>query len=192
MRKLFVPIFVFALLIVLPAISWYYLKSGMSWRREAISELSDYGSVESIQIPLADARDIDMQEFKDHLMIFYQMDCDAVDSEIQTIEAIRDQFRKRKDVQIFLSGKCLDQYTPQKTSNNILQKINCKVNAEACMELSQSFFKIPGKNIAFVDGNLNIRNYYQSSNQHDRKRLVEHIAMMLPDERRKYGKENRN
>jgi hypothetical protein len=192
MRKLFVPIFVIVLLIVLPAISWYYLKSGMSWRREAIGELSDYGSVESVQIHLTDARDIDLQEFKDHLMIFYRMDCNAIDSEIQTLESIREQFEKRTDVQIFLSGDCLNQYTPKKARNNIIQKIDCQANEEACAELDQSFFKVPGKNIAFVDGNLNIRNYYQSANQDDRKRLIEHMAMMLPDERRKYGKENRN
>jgi hypothetical protein len=193
MRKLFVPIFVVVLLIVLPAISWYYLKSGLSWRRDAIGELSDYGSVEALQIPLVDARDVDLQEFENHLLVFFRVDCSSFDDDVVTIEAIREQFIKRSDVEIFIFGDCIANYNPEKSKNEILKKIDCTIQEAACSMLENSFFHSEKvNNVAFIDGNLKIRNYYRSSDQLDMKRLVEHMAMMLPDVRRKLGKENRN
>lgn len=40
----------FLLLVILPAGSWYYLKSGFTFRKAALSELKDYGNFKNITV----------------------------------------------------------------------------------------------------------------------------------------------
>lgn len=191
MKKVLVSIFVFILLIALPAISWYYLKTGLSWRREAMGELSDHGNVQDMIIPIAGSRNIDMQDFEGKLSIFFRINCDNVDADLNVLNRLHDQFLKRKDVKFFVVSDCTKTFDLPNSVNKSLISINCASDSSACEQISRSVYQSRSEqNIAFVDGNLNIRNYYESGLKEENKRLVEHMAMMLPDERKKYGREN--
>ncbi len=190
-KKYIVPTLVVAMLVLFPAISWYYLKTGLKWRREAMGELSDYGSISGVQIPMNGSRDIDLQELEGELLIFYKVNCADATGESATMDKIRNQFKKRPDVRIFAIGDCLEVIDEGSGKEKVLRKIDCKTEPGACAEIERSIFrKAEDRNVAFIDGNQHIRNYYHSNQSAENKRLVEHMAMMLPDERRKYGKEN--
>ncbi|MBK8557656.1 MAG: hypothetical protein IPL65_18775 [Lewinellaceae bacterium] len=49
-RKGVVAIIIGLLLIVFPAVSWFYLHEGINWRKEALSELRDYGKIPTVNI----------------------------------------------------------------------------------------------------------------------------------------------
>ncbi len=44
-RKIFIFCILFLILVVLPAGSWYYLRGGLNWRKQAQAELQDYGKI---------------------------------------------------------------------------------------------------------------------------------------------------
>jgi hypothetical protein len=47
-RRVFAGIVLFLMVIGLPAISYYYVKSGFDWRKDAQSELRDYGRIREV------------------------------------------------------------------------------------------------------------------------------------------------
>lgn len=49
-RKLFIFSVLFLVLVVLPAGSWFYLRSGFNWRKQAKAELLDYGKIRGAMI----------------------------------------------------------------------------------------------------------------------------------------------
>ena len=53
-RKIVIYGVLFLLLVALPLGSWFYLKGGMTWRKEAFSELQDYGKIRKASIIYAD------------------------------------------------------------------------------------------------------------------------------------------
>lgn len=159
-----------------------------------MGELSDYGSLADEQLVFNSQRDIDFKELEGNLLIFHKLDCDAFAAESRMLEQVRSQFAKRPDVRIFAIGECVSKLDKRISQGDILRKIDCQSDPEACARIEQTVFREAENeesgNVAFIDGNLHIRNYYHSDLAGENKRLIEHMAMMLPDERQKYGKEN--
>ncbi len=44
-RKTFIFAVLFVILVILPAVSWFYLRGGLNWRRQAQAELQDFGKI---------------------------------------------------------------------------------------------------------------------------------------------------
>lgn len=162
-----------------PAISWYYLSSGMSWRKEANAELQDFGDVSEFSLKIGDGALASFEDWKNDLVIVVRPDCESKRTEQETFQKIVNQFEKRKDVRFLFLGDCLDIRNKDKR-NEYLLEINCS-ETKNCLEVGKKIFGDQEENIALVDGVGTIRCYYSSSSQERCKRLIEHIAMMLPD-----------
>jgi len=186
MKKLFVPIFVLTLLIVLPLISWYYLQRGLTWRRGAMEELEMHGSVKDLVINASKGIPFRFDDRKGSSIIIHRLKCSGSE-EIDRITKVVQQFGSRPDVEFIIFGDCID-----RLSDSVF-KGACLTNKNLCDQLSQEIFNIGHEQnaLAFIDGTGEIRIYYKGNDLADWKRLVEHISMMLPDERKQYGKENR-
>ncbi|MCC6462041.1 MAG: hypothetical protein IT260_16320 [Saprospiraceae bacterium] len=53
-RKVVIFSILFFILVVLPAGSWYYLRGGLNWRRQANAELQDFGKIRGAMVIYAD------------------------------------------------------------------------------------------------------------------------------------------
>jgi hypothetical protein len=49
-RRIFVVVALLILLVGFPLGSWYYLKGGVEWRKEALAELRDYGKIRAVHM----------------------------------------------------------------------------------------------------------------------------------------------
>ena len=193
MKKLFPTLFVLTLVIVLPAISWYYLQSGVSWRKEAMGELQNFGSVKDLVLEPINRFPYRLGEKVGSSFIVHRSACDNPE-ELARIAKIVDQFDNRPDVEFIIIGKdCLKNVDVKLFSIPTVLLSSCTENPDLCNKINQTVFGQSKNNegIAFIDGRGIIRRYYNTDNLSEWQRLVEHISMMLPDERKQYGRENK-
>ena len=162
-----------------PAISWYYLSSGMSWRKEANAELQDFGDVSDFSFESNSGDLTSFEDWENDLIIVVKPDCEIQKNEQEVFQKIVSQFEKRKDVRFLFLGDCLD-FQSQRKRNEYLLELNC-TDARTCQEIDKEVFGDQEGNIALIDGKGTIRCYYPSNSVERTKRLIEHIAMMLPD-----------
>ncbi|MBK8426034.1 MAG: hypothetical protein IPL27_08745 [Lewinellaceae bacterium] len=45
MRKIIIAVILFIILIGFPAASYFYMRDGLKWRKQAVSELGQYGKI---------------------------------------------------------------------------------------------------------------------------------------------------
>ncbi len=145
----------FLLLVVVPFGSWYYLKSGLDYRKQALSELLPKDSISLSQ---------------DSLSIFHGNTTILVlgqdTSSFQVIRTIGKQFEKVPYFQcIFLDSTAADHgFTPLPSG----------YAAEALKKYRQAYL--------LIDTSATIRNVYNASKQ-DVQKLIAHTAIVLPREK---------
>ncbi len=192
-RKVIQLIALFFLLVVFPAGSWFYLKSGFEYQKEAISELQDLGKVPSFQLTSQSGELLSHDKVNGKLLIVQF--CDAQKGEdlayaTERIRALNDNFSDRKEDILFLTH--VDN-APQSELMALAEKCGVKDHkqwwfltaAPAVLENIAKGYAIsdPEKRhstITIVDNASIIRNHYQIDKNEDMRRLVEHIALVLP------------
>ena len=191
MKKLFVPILVTTMLIVLPAVSWYYLQSGLTWRRATMNELKNLGSVKDVSLTQNGKQDYRFADFKTSSFVICKLNCTG-NEELMRYQKLVDQFDERGDVHFIIMGDCTSNLRIENFKNTVLIA-DCKSDQNLCNQINESIFQTDNSGeIAFIDGDMNIRRFYNTNDLEEWQILVEHVSMMLPDERRQYGRENRN
>lgn len=188
------------LLIVFPAASWYYLNSGLQYRRSTMAELKEYGTFPDKSWTLVDGTLLS-EQFLDKKMLLAHVMPDGAKKELVTrygeiLHRLHDQFEEREEL-VFLSllhgdSKRSAQQVRQFARDFKLddQKLQFFIQLEEATfeSLSDDILQPkmespvtePSAFFLLTDTTATIRRYYDVREDADVKRLVEHIALLLP------------
>lgn len=157
-RKI-MPIILTAVVIIMPLFSWYYLNSGLEYRKELEREtipISDFEQEAIFQYLLAANPDIE-DLFIDKTTVLVNADHPSANQAV----AVYDQYKNAISFQMISVGK---------------EKIAPDQNFE---HLELEALKLMEQEICLIDTSLNlIRNY--ELNHESLNKLVHHIAVVLP------------
>lgn len=187
------------LLIVFPAASWYYLNSGLQYRRSAMAELQDYGNFPLSSWIMADGSPLAAGYLEKKMLVANILptgpDGELVAQYGQTLQQLHDQFDERDEL-LFVtvlhgdSAQVAQQFdnftqTYQLTDKN--QQLFVQLDDAAYRQLDRGLFHPENAGdqsadafLLLTDTTATIRRYYDVRQSHDIKRLVEHIALLLP------------
>lgn len=188
------------LLIVFPAASWYYLNSGLQYRRTTMAELKDYGTFPCNNWQLVKGRPLSESFLKKKMLLTHILP-DGSNPELMnrygaTLRRLHDQFEERDEL-IFLTLVPGDSATAIAGTEGFAEKY------ELNEQKQQFFVGLEGKRYSelqktaldpktetpvteptafflLTDTTATIRRYYDVREESDIKRLVEHIALLLP------------
>ncbi len=174
-----------AMFIVMPALSWYYLRGGRDMRREAMAELRDFGKIPAFEMVDINGKLVSEKSLaKKTVVLNFPKSADA------TLKTdVFAQFDNRTDIQ-FVSfyadstarvklffDKNFPKGNPQWTPIALpMDDIFSKKMAETAAASN-----IPMENLfALADTNSVIRRFYDGTNRSDMVRLVQQIALIMP------------
>ena len=181
----------FAMLIGLPAVSWWYLKGGLDYRLEAMDEIKPLGAMEALPFPTIDG--VSPAVAGNILLISYLQES-QIEIAGTRLDKIHQQFTERPDF-LMLQMAAQDSTTLQQW----LQTYQLD-DAQQCYWFSAPeesllpYFKqglkttdlSPGESFAvLVDTSGMVRRQYQLMDETQVRRLIEHIALILPREKEK-------
>lgn len=189
------------LLIVFPAASWYYLNSGLQYRRSTMAELKEYGSFPSKNWTQVDGSPLSATYLKKKMLLAHQMpdgtQADLVSGYGETLQRLHDQFEEREEL-VFLtllhgdSLQALNQarsFAENYELEDQEQQFFVYLNGQDFSDLSEGVLQpssefepgtTPSAFLLLTDTTATIRRYYDIRKEEDIKRLVEHIALLLP------------
>jgi hypothetical protein len=189
-----------SILILAPAMSWYYLSKGMEWRKKADSELLDYGAIKEAFAIYPDGTRENLLKSKVCVIHFFgeHAELTPVNSTIlDTAEDLVDQFgfKPRNDRDDFRMVMI-----EENASSEFRSKVQKMPNSELAnwvwtggmggwtTVMKNSFdYYCESNNIkpypecyALADTSGRIRRFYNAEDPQEIGRMVEHIALILP------------
>lgn len=183
------------LIVGLPAVSYFYLKGGLEWRKTAVAELSDYGKIPEAFAILEDSRRINLLENKVCVVHLFGDKPELTDANKQVIEVyfqLADQFGITDDfrvVSVWNGGGLPDfnEFYNQKKEPREPTWIHTGGGKWTTVMINQyENFRLKTKSqevptyLALVDQNGTIRRFYNALDNAEVQRLVQHIAILLP------------
>jgi len=192
------------MIVIFPAMSWYYLQAGYNYQLDARSELVPYHQLKSEEFNPNGEKYLSFEDLKGSLSIFGILnEGENSDNYFKLMEKLCLQF---DDEKVFFITINLDttinyDYTNDCEANIVLTsserifaddilkqfkkpKIEQGRNEEGAYELepvATDWKTYPY--LVLVNEELNIINYYDRNNESQIKRLVEHVAMVMPREK---------
>ena len=155
------------LLVVLPLVSWYYLSQGYDYQLKARSELKNYGKWSVLGSGL---------DTMGYTIVFAQLDENAAnDSKFNEIlNRLVNQFGERPDFFIgLLDGDKVESSLIINDSSKVIFFDLDKFNTDEVL-LRNKFY--------LADRTGTLRNNYNINQVDEIKRMVEHIALILPQQ----------
>lgn len=167
-------ILIILVLVGFPALSWYYLSSGLKWRVTAQDETVKKERLGQFTLLQKDSVGLSASDLEG---LFYLMVTPTDSASMQHLEMIHSQFHVRSDFKI-LSLSWEDNTNP--TGDSTWIKAIC---TSGCESLRGTLF---GKDYtaAIVDDSLYIRGRYHLASVVEMRKLVEHLAVVLPIDKR--------
>lgn len=171
------------ILFLLPFVSWYYLQSGLDWRKEAQQVMSGTTLFPEGEYKDADGDLFNADSLAYRVSIVSFSSCDESDLERQSVlEDIYNQFKDTQKANYIVLDTCLDAPAEQLMSErDKWYALSCQSAAALCNGLQEEWPS--DKVFALVDRNGIIRSYYAISTDDDKRTLVEHMSLLLPRER---------
>ena len=173
-----------AMFIVMPALSWYYLRGGRNIRREAMAELKDFG-----KIPPFELADIEGKPFSEKTLakktVIFNFPPKA-DSPLKN--DLMAQFDNRQDIQFVsfysdsLSLVKRFFYSNFPKGNTHWSPIVAPAENDFSKKIAETAApaNIPMENLfVLADTNSVIRRFYDGTNRSDMVRLVQQIALIM-------------
>lgn len=169
------------ILFLLPFVSWYYLQSGLKWRKEAQALMSGTQLFPAGQWTDIGGTPFKQDHLKDHVTLVARSACATASDVSILLDQLYDQFKETKKANFFLLDECAD--TPMKDDSLRLNwfVFHCSDSLPPCTELLVNWPE--GKSFALVDRDKTIRSYYAASTKDEKRLLLEHMALLLPRER---------
>ena len=200
-RKVLIFAVLSLLLVVFPAMSWVYLKYGFNWRKQALSELRDYGKIRPAYNVLPNG--VQINELESKVCVLYLFgenpDLTPVNKQVMDIgERLFNQFGKDQDgivrqdfrfVTIANGGTAeFKSYFQKLPSTEYVTwtatggtgtwgTILINGYEKFCLE-ENGDMTVPA--FALADTSGIIRRFYPVMDEKQVGRMVEHIAMLLP------------
>lgn len=200
-RKAFIFGVLFLILVVLPAGSWFYLRGGLKWRMDAQAELKEYGKIRKATVIYADGTKEDMLKGKVCVLHFFGANPDLTLENraiLQTAENLVQQYGFKpgmaedyfRIVMIADGGtaefKTMAQTLPSADLANWVwtgglgswNTILANGYDAYCL---QNSIRPDAEYFALSDTSGTIRRYYNALDEKEIGRMVEHIALLLPN-----------
>ena len=179
-RKFLVTIIL--ILFLLPFVSWYYLKSGLDWRKSAQKIMNGTLPFPKIEYTDIIGRKFSTSLLEDHVSIVSFLSCSGEVEQMNVLKELYDQFKETNKANFILLDSCTAEVTssgdPSKKNWYILP---CLDSLTLCTSLLNDW--PDGKIFALVDRNKVIRSYYSIGTADEKRILVEHMALLLARER---------
>lgn len=163
------------ILIGLPIGSYLYLRSGFMYRLEALQTLESKGDFPDSLLCLNSSSDLQSTKLNRKTLLLAQFKDTGHEEELKNnLRLLNDQFSDSKTFQmVWLLDSSVN-----KSLNQDLDILNCNVDK---LQLDELFLD---NELMLVDTSLQIRNRYSYSAERFKK-VVEHLAIILPREKRK-------
>ena len=185
MKKWIQPLVLFAMLIVMPALSWYYLKKGEQYQVKMRAELKDYGKLPSFTLPkLLDTNSINLAtDLINKVVIAKVVDANELepgDDLRFALGSLHTQFDERNDLVFLLHTAIKDSarvgaFLRQNKMSDPTQVVVTGSDSK----LVQAYrFPKPGM-MAIVDTAGVIRRYYNYRDGNEVRRLTEHVTVLM-------------
>jgi hypothetical protein len=190
----------FLFLVALPAGSWYYLKKGLDYRLAALEELGDHGKIPAFSLQTADGRIVSDADLQGRITIagFLSLRNEELSAAFgENLRKLHLQFDERPDV-LLLNIVVDSSEFPSDEISRFAAKYELTDTAQCLFPggdpsgVEKSTFEgfrlslpedIPLEEspyLMLVDTNRTIRRYYNVTRPEEVKRLVEHLAIILP------------
>ena len=185
MKKWINALLLFGMLIVMPALSWYYLKKGEQYQVNMRAELKDYGKTASFELPtLLDADTFNTATGLANkvaiVKVIEEKDWNQNADLAFALGSLHTQFNERNDV-IFLLHTAL-----QDTGRvgAFLRKYKMADPAQVIVTTSNpnliEGYHFPQAGMfAIVDTTGTIRRYYNYRDGNEIRRLTEHVTVLM-------------
>jgi hypothetical protein len=174
MRKVRI-ILIVLVLVGFPALSWFYLSSGLKWRVGAQDE-----TVRKERLGNFELMELDSTTWSPSALLgtYYLVAVPQDSIAISQLKKINTQFGVRSDFRTIYFLPAGDQ--PLHGSDSTWLHVHC---TNGCQAFKGALF---GQNAsaAIVDDSLYVRGRYQLSSVGEVRKLVEHLAVVLPIEKR--------
>ncbi len=182
------------ILVVSPFLSWYYLKSGVDYRKKSLSELQNYGQFDYFNFALIPQKAISADSMKSRITIAAMIDSAGIHGNrlTETMNKLHVQFKDRKDVALITFLCNADSIAAQRYSevNNPKHALNYSVaaigNAARSallqgLKLGQKgdFSAAESPYLVYINADGVVANFYDVNDTAHLAKLVEHIAMKL-------------
>jgi len=192
--RYFVIALLLFILVVSPFLSWYYLKSGVDYRKKSLSELQNYGQFDCFNYKLLPQRPFAEDSLKARITVAAVVDTagDLSAKVCETMNKLYTQFKDRKDVSLitFVIGAdsaAIHRYSqknnPKNASNYSVAGINPTVYPELLrgLKLGQKgdFSAAQCPYLVYINAEGVVSNFYDVNDAAQLAKLVEHIAMKL-------------
>jgi hypothetical protein len=186
--------------IVFPALSWYYLQKGASYRINALKELKqNLGKTGDFSCTPINWKPLTKDSFDGRIRIvnFVRKDGQLTDKQSIAAQKLHDQFGERQDI-FFLSlvenadsTEAVAYYAKQKIKRANKTYFVVPGNAELKKtwldnfkySLKGDFTQTECPYYVYVDIDGTIRNFYDVNDENQIKKMVEHIAMKIFDKK---------
>ena len=171
------------ILFLLPFVSWYYLQSGLDWRKEAQAVMDGTNPFPSGDCVLADGRKFSADSLEGRVTLITYVSCDTDDKgQKDVLEALYEQFKETGKAAFVLIDSCQGELanSPQEPHKN-WYVIPCADTIAICSSVKSLWEK--DKIFALADRKGVIRSYYAINTTDEKRMLVEHMSLLLPRER---------
>lgn len=198
-RKLFVFGALFLILVALPAGSWYYLRTGLDWRKQANSELGDYGKIRGAYIIFADGEKRDQLKGNVVVVHIFGDSPELTENNQKVLDVDQRLYTQFGQNEFFRMAMISENGTSEFRS--AVQKIpsidyvtwvwtgglgswrTIIENGYDSYCHAQHVTPAP-EYFALADTSGKIRRFYNALDEKEVGRMVEHIAMLLPKSER--------
>ncbi len=180
-RKFLVTIVL--ILFLLPFVSWYYLQSGLDWRKQAQEVMSGTKPFPSGDYMAIDGRKLTADSLENHVSIVCFLPCGTdASGQIDVLDEIYNQFKEtNKAIYILLDSCASSQPSIADATRKNWYVLPCADSAGLCSLLVTDW--PDDKIFALVDRKGAIRSYYGIKTKDEKRILVEHMSLLLPRER---------
>ncbi len=196
-------LFVILIIMIIPALSWYYLSTGLEFRKEQIAKLDVKGQVPSFKFINQQGDTITEKDMKGNMVVanyFFSRcagPCPKMNSEMARIA---DQFKNRPDI-LFFSHTVDPEFDTPEVLNGYAERFEANPEKwhfltgpkKALYEHARKGYLLPvdegdggsedfihSNYLVLVDTSLNIRNYYMGTDSLKVNELITHLAMIMP------------
>lgn len=174
-----------SMFIVMPALSWYYLRGGRNMRREAMAELRDFGKIPAFEVADIHGKPFSEKDLLKKTVVFNFPKSTTAPLKTDVLE----QFDNRDDIKFVSfytdSLPLVKQLFYEKfpKGNPQWTPVGVPSGFDFAEKIAETAAKsnIPMENLyVLADSNSVIRRFYDGTNRSDMVRLVQQVALIMP------------
>ena len=196
-RRILQALALLLFLVVLPLGSWFYLRNGLDYRKKALEELGEHGTIPPFELPTYKRDTLSREQLEGKLVVASFIDFSDEEQTRRTgayLNKLHEQFDERPDL-LFLQHVLNVPGTDRIHSFELQHRLN---DQDQCLFLISEggdmekrvrrLYSMPvtdaaaplNTQLVLADTTLTIRRYYDLREEQQIKRMVEHIAIILP------------